>query len=194
MAGRARQLMLVCGILWLSWLVMTLVHEAGHVAAAWAGGGTVRRVVWHPAVLSRTDVRPNPHPLVEVWAGPLVGCVVPLVIAAAAALARARFAYLTWVVAGFCLIANGAYIGVGAVARPVGDAREMIAHGMARWPMVAFGAVGVVGGFWIWHRVSPQLGFGAAPAAAAVDRRHAYVTFAVALLATALGLLFGDRG
>src|SRR5438045_121699 len=93
------------------------------------------------------DVRPNPHPLIEVSAGLVIGCVIALMVAAVASAARLRIAYLAWAVAGFCLIANGAYIGVGAV-RPVGDASELIAHGMPRWALAVFGAATLNPGFW----------------------------------------------
>src|SRR4051812_5011602 len=191
MPRRARQFLLVASILWLSWLAMMLVHEGGHVLGALCTGGTVRRVVWHPLVLSRTDVRPKPHPLLEVWAGPVFGSLLPLAIAAAASIFRARFAYLTWVVAGFCLIANGAYIGIGAID-PIGDARELIARGTPRWPMAAFGLLTVTGGLWAWHRASPRLGFGAAPEA--VNARHAYLMLVVAVLVTLAGIAFEDKG
>src|SRR4051812_33531439 len=113
MPWRFRQILAVGGILWISWLTMMLVHECGHVLGGLATGGRVRQVVWHPAVISRTDVRPNPHPLIEVWAGPIFGSVFPILIASVASLVRFRASYLFWVVAGFCLIANGAYIGIG---------------------------------------------------------------------------------
>jgi hypothetical protein len=191
MPPRSRQILLIASILWLSWLTMMLVHEGGHVLGALATGGAVRRVVWHPAVISRTDVSPNPHPLIELWAGPIFGSMIPLILAGAASLLRLRAAFLSWVIAGFCLIANGAYIGIGAV-RPIGDAAKLVAHGMARWPMAMFGVIAVAGGFWIWHRVSPRLGFGMAPAE--ISSRHAYATFAVAAIMTAVGIVFGDCG
>lgn len=178
-------------MLWVSWLTMMLLHEGGHVVGALCTGGLVERVVWHPAVMSRTDVRPNPQPLIEVWAGPLVGSLVPIAFAGIASWLHLRFAYLTWVVAGFCLIANGAYLGIGAV-HPVGDAEELVAHGTPRWALALFGAVMFTFGLWIWHRVSPQLGFGTSPAP--ICERHAYASFGVAVIVTAIGVIFGERG
>ena len=188
---RIRQIVFVASILWLSWLLMMLVHEGGHVVGALGTGSVVRRVVWHPAALSRTDVSPNPHPLVEVWAGPVIGCVIPLAAAVAVAATRLRVAYLVWVIAGFCLLANGAYIGVGAVD-PVGDAGELLRHGAPRWTLAGFGMVAAGVGIWIWHRVSARLGFGRAPAL--IPGRDVWSVFVVALVVTALALLFGDRG
>jgi hypothetical protein len=56
-----------------SWLGMQLVHELGHVMAAYATGGSVERVVLHPLELSRTDLARNPRPLAVASAGPLGG-------------------------------------------------------------------------------------------------------------------------
>ena len=47
-----------------SWFLMQAVHELGHVLAAWLTGGAVQRVVLSPLEISRTDVMPNPRPLV----------------------------------------------------------------------------------------------------------------------------------
>jgi len=191
MPRRVRQILFIVSILWISWLAMMLVHESGHVLGAVFTGGRVRRVVWHPAVISRTDVRPNPHPLIEVWAGPLIGSIVPLAFAVLASVIRLRVAHVLWVVAGFCLIANGAYIGIGAV-RPVGDAKELIELGVARWTLALFGMIAAIPGLWIWHRVSPKVDFGKAPEP--VSDRLALGTFVIAVLMTALGVAFGNRG
>jgi hypothetical protein len=190
MPERFHQILLVSSILWLSWLTMMLVHETGHVIGALGTGGRVQRVIWHPAVISRTDVRPNPHPLIEIWAGPMIGSLLPLVAAVMASLLRLRAAYLVWVLAGFCLIANGAYIGVGAF-HPICDAEELIAHGMPRWPMAAFGIIALICGLWIWHRISPKLGFGDLPEP--IQPRHAYLTACLSVVVTIIGLAVGNR-
>jgi len=75
---RLEQIVLIGTFLGFSWLAMQAVHELGHVAAARLTGGTVTQVVLHPCTISRTDVSPNPRPLVVVWAGPLVGATLPL--------------------------------------------------------------------------------------------------------------------
>jgi hypothetical protein len=130
---------------------MQAVHELGHVLAAWLTGGTVQRVVLHPFTISRTDVSPNPHPLIVAWGGPLVGVILPLV---AAACSRAVFPAAQRFFdffAGLCLIANGAYIGVGSLDG-IGDAGEMLRHGSPRWLLATFGILSAVCGLWIWHR------------------------------------------
>jgi hypothetical protein len=115
-------------LLFASWMLMQAVHEFGHVLGAWVSGGKVTEVVLNPLTISRTDVRPNPHPLVVVWAGPIVGIVLPILVWIAARLVRFRYAKLAQFFAGFCLIANGAYIGGGSFAR-VGDCGEMLRNG-----------------------------------------------------------------
>src|SRR5208282_6187597 len=92
----------------LCWLAMMAVHELGHVVGAVATGGRVERVVLHPLTISRTDVSPNPHPLMVVWAGPSVGVLLPLAFLSAAKLSKLTWTYLAQFFAGFCLIANGA--------------------------------------------------------------------------------------
>lgn len=96
-----------------------------------------------------------------------------------------------WFVAGFCLIANGAYIGVGAFD-PVGDAKELVALGVSRWVLFGYGVVALGAGLWIWHRCSERLGFGRDRKA--VVASHTWGVSGVCVLVTLLGLLFGNRG
>ena len=134
-----------------SWFLMQAVHELGHVLGAWATGGTVVRVVLDPRAISRTDVAPNPAPLAVAWAGPLLGIGIPVLLAAALKrfASRACGNYATFF-AGFCLVANGAYIGFGSW-EGVGDAGDMLRNGSPRWLLVAFGAAACVAGLWMWH-------------------------------------------
>ena len=75
-----RRLLLFAVLVYLSWLGMQAIHELGHVVAAWLTGGEVVRVVIHPLAISRTDVTPNPAPLIVAWGGPIVGAAVPLLV------------------------------------------------------------------------------------------------------------------
>jgi len=177
--ARLEQAVMVLVLLAFSWPAMMAVHEMGHVLGAWATGGAVRRVVLHPLVISRTDVRPNPAPLVVVWAGPIVGVLLPLVLAGMAYCARLGWTYLIGFFAGFCLIANGAYIGVGVIDG-VGDAGVMLRHGSPPWVLIVFGALCVSAGLWLWHVESRRLGFG--HDAQPIDRRHLIGTTALTCL------------
>lgn len=78
----------------LSWLLMQVVHEGGHILGAWVTGGKVVHEVLHPLAISRTDVEPNPHPLIVAWAGPLFGSLFPVALWSLAATVKLHEAYL----------------------------------------------------------------------------------------------------
>jgi hypothetical protein len=124
----------------------------------------VERVVLHPLTISRTDVHPNPHPLVVVWAGPLFGATIPLTLWAVFELARLRYAFLLRFFAGFCLIASGAYIGFGCLGR-IGDCGEMLRHGSPIWLLWLFGAVTMPLGLWLWNELGKHFGLSGTPPA-----------------------------
>ena len=160
---RTRQIVFAVSILALSWLGMMAVHELGHVLGAVVTGGTIERCVLHPLAISRTDVVPNPHPVVVVWMGPIVGSVLPL---AALCLLPSHFPVARRIVqffVGFCLIANGAYIGIGWIDR-VGDCREMLQNGVPIWSLATFGCVSLSAGFYLWHRLGSVRHFLSTPA------------------------------
>ena len=174
-------LLIVSGGL-LAWLLMQAVHELGHVAAAWWTGGKVVQVVLHPLAISRTDVDPNPQPLIVAWSGPLVGSVLPLAIWGLAAALRLRLAWLARWFAGFCLLANGLYIGVGSFGG-IGDAGDMLRSGAPPWTLWLFGTIGALAGLALWNGQGEHFGLGSA--AQPVDPRVAYGC-ALALAATAV--------
>lgn len=137
-------------MLGICWLGMQASHELGHITAAVTTGGSVTNVVVHPLAVSRTDVSPNPHPLIVAWAGPCLGTLVPLIIAP---LIRPPFCRtLADFFAGFCLIANGAYVAIGSFDG-IGDCETMLTHGSPLWLLVAFGTALVLLGFTIWHQL-----------------------------------------
>jgi len=158
----------------LSWLGMMIVHEAGHVFGAWTSGGTVSRVVLHPLQFSWTEVSLNPHPLWEVWAGAIVGVLAPLIAWGIAAWFKASFDYLLRFFAGFCLLANGAYLAVG-VFDQVGDTAELLILGAQPWHLWLFGAVCIPSAFALWHGLGPKFGLG--DAQGSVCSRHAVIIF-----------------
>jgi hypothetical protein len=160
--NRVYQIMLVISIVLGSWLGMQAVHEFGHVVGAWLSGGRIEKVVLHPLTISRTDLAHNPHPLFVVWCGPIVGVVLPLIAWAAAARWRMPGAFVLRFFAGFCLIANGAYIAGGSIGR-VGDCEQMLRHGSAAWQLWLFGLVTVPLGLRLWHRQGACFGFGDRP-------------------------------
>lgn len=172
-----------------AWLGMQQVHELGHVVGAWLTGGQVERVVLHPLSFTRTDLANNPAPRVVAWAGPVFGVVAPLVAWLVVARLGVPGAFVLRFFAGFCLIANGAYLGVGSYQQ-VGDCGELLRHGATMWQLWLFGAVGVPLGLWLWHGLGPHFGLGKEPQA--VSPRVTYATVAVAVILLAIARFVGE--
>jgi hypothetical protein len=137
---------------YVAWLAMMAVHEAGHVLHAWATGGRVVRVELPLLGFSRTDVSPNPRPGAVAWGGAVWGCLLPLAAWAASPRKAQRVRLAMQLFAGFCLIANGIYLGVGWIDG-VGDAGDLMRHGTPAWVLVAFGMTATGGGLYLWHRL-----------------------------------------
>ena len=184
---RAHQLVLILSTLGVSWLGMMIVHEAGHVIGAWTSGGAVSRVVLHPLQFSWTEYSRIPHPLWTVWAGALFGVLIPLVFWMVAHYFKASFSHLLRCFAGFCLLANGAYLGVGAFER-VADAGNLLDLGAPAWQLWLFGAVCMPAGLLLWHGIGP--GFGLGKSKGRVNARHAYVMLALLVVVILTETLF----
>lgn len=156
---RWSQVLLMASFLPLCWLLMMAVHELGHVLAAGLTEGTVKQVVLHPLAISRTDVDPNPEPLMVVWGGPLMGITLPVLFWGLSVMLKAPAPFLWRFWAGFCLVANGAYIGIGSFDS-VGDAGEMLKLGSPIWSLWLFGGITLTSGFWLWHKQGKHFGLG----------------------------------
>ena len=157
-AGQRHILLIVLG-LYPCWLGMMAVHEAGHVLHAWMSGATVSAVRVPLVGFSVTEFSTNPRPHFVAWGGAIWGCVLPLLLWSTfrnQQLPERRFIQFF---AGFCLIANGAYLGVGWKAN-AGDAADLVDYGTPAWVLVVFGVVATVAGLYLWHLLgkgpSPQ--------------------------------------
>lgn len=188
--NRLHQSVLIVSTVLASWLGMQAVHEFGHVVGAWLTGGTVSQVVLHPLTISRTDLTHNPSPLLVVWAGPIVGVTLPLMLWGGASLLHWTVAFVLRFFAGFCLIANGAYIGIGSFLR-IGDCDEMLAHGSSIWHLWLFGAAAVPIGLCLWNRQGHHFGLGTANGR--VNPRVVYMTLAVLVLLLILAFAVGGE-
>jgi len=182
---RVHQVLLLISLLLLSWLGMMTVHELGHVFGALMTGGQIERVVLHPLKFSRTDVRPNPSPHLVAWLGPIIGIVLPAIAAALAHYFRFTKAYLLKFFAGFCLIANGVYLGIGSF-EAIGDAGDLLSHGTPQYVLVCFCIITVGAGFWLWHHISPAFGFGKNPKPTQCADTYLALTLLVCLFAAML--------
>jgi hypothetical protein len=180
---RLEQVILILTFLAFSWLAMQAVHELGHVVGAWLTKAEVTKVALHPWIISRTDLGHNPHPSVVVWAGPVIGSVLPLLAFLAAKICRSPGVYLFRFFAGFCLVANGVYIAFGP-AEGAADTGVMMHHGSPRWLMVVFGILTAPFGLYLWHRQGECFGVGEAKGK--VSRQAAIVS--ASLLAAIAGV------
>ena len=133
----------------LCWFGMQAVHEFGHVLAAWGSGATVERVVLLP--ISRTDTGNVEYPLFVYGAGAMFGTAFPVLLWLIVRLFQWRTAYLFRFFAGFCLVANGAYIGCGFSVSGPTDAGLLIEYGASRLVLVLFGVLCMSGGLFLWH-------------------------------------------
>jgi hypothetical protein len=158
-ANRVFHFQLIFSTLCFSWLAMQAVHEFGHVVHAWASAGRVERVVLHPLEISRTDVAPNPHPQFVAWGGPLWGSLIPLGVHLVLLRCQWPRAWLTASFAGFCLVANGAYL-LGGSLFPVGDAQTLLDNGAPRLTLVSLGIAGLASGLYLWNGLGRHFGLG----------------------------------
>jgi hypothetical protein len=180
------QAILVVSTLLGSWLGMQAAHELGHALAALVTGGEIAAVVLHPLTISHTELITNPHPLAVVWAGPLVGVLLPLGLWRLLAATGTSGAFIARFFAGFCLIANGAYLGVGSFFG-TGDCGEMLRQGSPAWILWIYGMVAIPMGFWLWNGQGPNFGLG--PAQGKVNHRVAWGSLVIFTLLVLLGLI-----
>jgi Peptidase M50B-like len=183
--NRLHQLILITATLTASWLGMQAVHEFGHVVGAWSSGGKVAEVVLHPATISYTRLVENPSPLLVVWMGPLVGVAIPVVAWAIARRTKLPEWYIFQFFAGFCLVANGAYLAFGSFNR-VGDTGELLRHGTPIALLWLFGLITIPYGFWLWNGLGPHFGLGAGRGQ--VNRSAAYTVLALLVAVVSLEL------
>ena len=188
--SRLFQILLITSTLVLSWLGMQAVHEVGHVLGAWAGGETVSKVVFHPLTISRTDASHDRHPLLVVWSGPILGSLLPLVVLGITKLLRSGLFYLFQFFAGFCLVANGVYVGVGSFGG-VGDAGNLMRYGAHRWTLIVFGLACVPLGLSLWNGLGPHYGLGRP--SGEVDRWAALGLLGLVMIVVLVEVVFGSR-
>src|SRR5690349_13884062 len=155
---RIPQIILIGTFMPLCWLAMQVAHELGHALLAWATKGEVAKVALHPLIVSRTDLAENPHPLAVVWGGPLLGSLLPLIAFGVASISRIPGIYLFRFFAGFCLVANGVYIGTGWLFADGADPGVMLENRSPTWLLVAFGLLTFPAGLYLWQRQGRHFG------------------------------------
>lgn len=185
-ADRAFQVLLAISFAAFSWLGFMVVHESGHILVGWVSGASLAHVTLHPLQVSWSAFVPNPHPQAVAWGGPVLGSLLPLALLAIARAFRAPGSYLFQFFAGFCLVANGAYMLIDTFER-AGDAATLIREGAASWQIIMFGLVAAPLGFWCWHRLGHHFGLGAARGR--VSRSAAIISASLLVITIAAELL-----
>lgn len=116
-----------------SWVVMTFTHEMGHIIGGTCCGGSLSSADLLPWHLPYSIFEPDPHPLVTLWAGLILGVLAP--VAVAMALQRKWM----WFIANFCVLANGAYIATAGFSgdRHL-DTPKLLEHGASPIPIAVY--------------------------------------------------------
>lgn len=190
MMPRFYQLLFVISLVAICWLAMMGVHELGHVIGGLLTGGSVSQVILHPLSISRTDLSDNPYPAIVVWAGPILGVLIPLVLLMI--VRRLQWSQIRFVqfFVGFCLIANGAYI-AGGSWDGIGDCGVMLHTGTPLWIMWSFGLLTIPTGFLLWHRLGTLQDWWRTPES--ITPRAAWTTFLILIAMIVLMDLFSAR-
>jgi hypothetical protein len=83
---------------------MTFTHEMGHIIGGICSGGTLQATDLRPWHLPYSIFKPDPFPLVTLWAGLVIGVLAPVSVA------WIVHREWMWFIANFCVLANGVYI------------------------------------------------------------------------------------
>jgi hypothetical protein len=185
---RQHQIVLIGSTLAFSWLAMQAVHELGHVVGLMLSGGEVAQVILHPAKISQTRLADNPHPQFVAWMGPVVGTLLPAVLMLVARIADWRGCYVLQFFAGFCLVANGAYLAFGSIGG-IGDAGDLVRHGAAPTLLWMFGLVTIPTGLWLWNGLGSHFGL---RNSGRVDPLVTYLMLTLAVVLVVLELVFAS--
>jgi hypothetical protein len=135
------------------WMGMLALHEYGHVINTIITGGKVVAVRIPLFGFSQTFVNPNPWPLFVAWGGAVLGSAIPQVACGMALLIRGRVPEPLKFFAGFCLVANGLYIGLGWLGRG-NDSADLAQMGVPWATLITFGIAATTPGLLIWHKLS----------------------------------------
>jgi hypothetical protein len=135
-----------------SWCVMMFTHELGHVIGGMIGGGSLQAAELRPWRLAYSLFAPDPRPLLTLWAGPMLGVLLPFLAAVVFKSNR------VWFVASFCLLANGSYLAIGWFAGdPFLDSPRLLAAGTPPLVLAAITILMTVSGHRLFRRSCQNL-------------------------------------
>ncbi len=140
-------LLLIC------WYSMMATHELGHVLAGWLSSHEISEFSFPLIGFSETSMNVYPRPAWVVWSGFASGVLSPLVVWLLTKRFKPEMARACQFVLGFCLLANGGYLGFGWIDR-VGDIDELLIHGTPVWLLMIIGVALILWGRWCWVRLN----------------------------------------
>jgi len=135
-----------------SWYGMMTFHEVGHVIVAWSSGAEIVEVSIPLLGFSHTVVKNDPNPLWTAWAGALGGAGTALFVLLVTVRFPRRARHIVLYMAGFSLVANGLYLGVGLLYR-AGDCEVLLRLGAEPSQLLLFGLTSTGMGLMCWHRM-----------------------------------------
>ena len=116
------------------------------IAGGMACGATLTDYDFAPWRMPDSLHSPNPHPLITLWSGPMLGVAIPVGIAS---VARRRW---MWFIADFCIIANGTYLALAWISGDrFLDTTRMLAAGANPVTIVVY-CVLTIGLGYAWFR------------------------------------------
>ena len=125
-----------------AWCVMITTHETGHIIGGWLTGAKLSQADLRPWAMPYSMFDPNPLPLATMWSGPILGTLMPLLVA------MAIRRQIGWFMAWFCVLANGGYL---ALAWLTGDryldTTQLRELGASPVSIAAFCVVTIVAGY-----------------------------------------------
>ena len=143
---------LALAFLYACWLGMLALHEFGHVFNAHVVGAQVKEVIIPRLGFSQTVIGHNPATQFVGWGGATMGCIIPLMACGLARLFTRRVPGALRFFTGFCLIANGAYMGLGWLGG-ANDSADLVKHGESPVKLIFFGVSATFVGLLLWHRI-----------------------------------------
>ena len=108
----------------------------------WLGGGKLQAADLRPWRLPYSIHNPDPRPLLTLWAGPVFGCLAPVIAAIAIRRPWATF------IASACCLANGTYLAAGWLSGDrFLDTTRLLDAGASRLAIAAFCATTFIAGY-----------------------------------------------
>lgn len=141
------------------WWQMQTVHELGHILAALSLNEQIAEINLHPLQLSHTLLESHHYSTIFLWSGPLFGVLLPFALWQLSCFYKRDWSHVLRFYAGFCLIANGAYLGSAAISA-VGDAKDLLNQRVPDYYLFTFGAITIPVGFWLWNGQGAKFGLG----------------------------------